>query len=472
MLAAIAAAYAGVSIALNLHVGLFYDEGVYLSQFAHGVPAAGFSAGRAWGVPLLVAPVDVFTASLIPIRVYLGITAGLGLFLAYLPWLKLRPGGVVPLAAFCFASLWLALFYGGTALPSLYAAFGAVAAVGLFALALRDRGGLALVGLAASFAFLSLMRPTDSVWIALPLVAALVVVRDWRRLAPLVAIAVGLAIGWGEWLIEAFIRFDGPFSRLHDAQAASATNSGVHVIFGNQLRALDGPLICSTSSDCGHYPPAGIAFFAGALIMAGVGIYATRRVPAGRHLGLAGLAAAVIGGSYAFFLVSLTVPRYLLPFYALLSLPAAEGLAYVARRRHGSIVMWRAGTAAAVIAAYVVVQARYLDPELDAAKAQRALYEPLAQAATRQLRLHSPCLVWATQGTQIAYAARCEAGTLGEFQSPQPPPDLLAARDAGKSVAVVAQRASLPWHELRDWHRVRLRGIPAREHWFAFAPPG
>src|SRR6266516_84391 len=91
---------------------LGWDEALYLSQFAPGVPALTMSAPRAPGTPLLTAPVAVFTASVAIIRVYLTLLSGLGVYLAYRPWLGLRGGRAVPLAALLFCGLWVSIFYG------------------------------------------------------------------------------------------------------------------------------------------------------------------------------------------------------------------------------------------------------------------------------------------------------------------------------------------------------------------------
>src|SRR5215475_15344817 len=62
LLAIIAGAYAAVQLLIiNLGMALDWDEVVYVSQFAHHGPAAPFSAPRARGVPLIVAPVVLLT---------------------------------------------------------------------------------------------------------------------------------------------------------------------------------------------------------------------------------------------------------------------------------------------------------------------------------------------------------------------------------------------------------------------------
>ncbi|MFD0660507.1 hypothetical protein [Thermocatellispora tengchongensis] len=193
-LAAVAICYSAVQLAFTTRIGLGWDESVYLSQVARGVPAAEFTASRARGVPLLVAPVAVFTPSVTAVRVYLGLLSGAGLYLAYRPWLRLRPGPVVPVAAALFAGLWLSLFYANEVMPNMWVAYCAVAGVALACLAGGRRPLRPVAGLVAVFAAASLLRPSDATWLALPL---LVYAAVTRRLLVAGCVAAGLAIGWG-----------------------------------------------------------------------------------------------------------------------------------------------------------------------------------------------------------------------------------------------------------------------------------
>lgn len=77
-LAVVAACYTLIQLVFLTKVGLGWDESVYASQVAHGVPPSDFSAPRARGVPLLLAPVAIFTASATALRVYLALLSGAG----------------------------------------------------------------------------------------------------------------------------------------------------------------------------------------------------------------------------------------------------------------------------------------------------------------------------------------------------------------------------------------------------------
>ena len=120
-------------------LGLGWDEVVYVSQYDPRNPAAFFSAPRSRGVSLLAAPVVLVTDSVVALRVWLAAAAAVAMGAAFWPWLRLYPrSGVVPLAAFGYASLWVSLFYAAAAMPNHYTAMAAVGAVGWFLVAVRE----------------------------------------------------------------------------------------------------------------------------------------------------------------------------------------------------------------------------------------------------------------------------------------------------------------------------------------------
>src|SRR5579875_2729301 len=87
VLAAVCALHAiAPFVLMGSRLGLGADETVYLTQISRHIPPGYFSAPRARGLPILVAPITTWTASLFAIRLYLGILSGLGLYLAYCPW--------------------------------------------------------------------------------------------------------------------------------------------------------------------------------------------------------------------------------------------------------------------------------------------------------------------------------------------------------------------------------------------------
>jgi hypothetical protein len=213
----VAAAFTLAQLAfVTPRMGLSWDETVYVSQVSGHAPAALFDPARARGVPLLVAPVAAVTASVTALRCYLAVASGLALFVALLAWRGLRPAWLLALAGLTFAGLWTAQYYGPQAMPDLWVGLSALAAAGCFLHAARRldtgprrsaRGPLA--GLAAALASAALFRPGDAIFLAAPLLLAVLVVRAWRRWPLAAAVAAGLVAGSAEWVAEAYVRFGG-----------------------------------------------------------------------------------------------------------------------------------------------------------------------------------------------------------------------------------------------------------------------
>jgi len=202
---------------------LLWDEAIYASQFATGAHPLGMSPPRAWGMPLLLAPIDVLTTSTVAIRLYMSTLSGIGLFLAFRPWLRIGDAWIAPVAATVFATLWTTALYGAMGYPNLWLAFAIVAGIGYGVRALGDpTDRWALVGLVVAFVIASMLRPSDTTYLAVPLVLMLLVRRAWR---PLVATAAGIAVGWIAWAGEAFIRFGDPITRLRLTSASTRCHS-------------------------------------------------------------------------------------------------------------------------------------------------------------------------------------------------------------------------------------------------------
>jgi hypothetical protein len=194
---------------------------------------------------LLVAPVAALTGSIAELRVYLSLASGFGLTLALWTWRRLRPAWVLGLAGVMFGGLWVAQYYGPQAMPDVWSALGSLAAVGCFLTWTREDGHGVLVGLGASMAFVTLVRPGDAVYLAVPLLVAAIVV--WRRWQPAAVIVLALVAGGAEWVAEAYARFGGVAARLH-AAGAEQGGFGLHFALPDELRALNGPTLCRPAS--------------------------------------------------------------------------------------------------------------------------------------------------------------------------------------------------------------------------------
>lgn len=473
-------------VAVAPGMGLGWDEVVYVSQVDPRVPAAEFIAPRARGITLLVAPVVLVTSSTEALRVYLCVLSALGLYASFGVWLRVRPGPVVPVAALLFASTWLALFYGNEAMPNLWVAFGAVAATGFFLRCVRPEAGLGpAAGLALSVAAVALLRPPDSVWLVLPLALALAR-PGWRCRRAGVALVAGLAVGWADWIVEAYVRFGGLAARWHAAGAANET--GLHVSLLDHVRALDGPLLCRPPADCGPVVTPWLVWLIAVPVLALLGLYAARRhdrsptarrhdhpaevpcrdqpaatlrpsdprvpcgVPSLPGFVLAtgcGLAMAV---PYA-FLVGYAAPRFLLPAYALLALPVAHAVWSPGRRPA------LAGLVAAGVVAQVVLQGITLEKVVTGGLARRGDDVRVARALLA-MDVRPPCLVYGEHAVMIAYRMGCHGYPVLSWPQ-EAPAQVRGAPGTGTRVVAVDRGGPTPAPFLRPWEAA---GMPGRWH--------
>jgi hypothetical protein len=450
-LVAVGAAFTAAELLFVLpRMGLSWDESVYVSQVSGHVPAAWFDPPRARGVPLLVAPVAALTSSVVALRVYLSLACGLGLMLALWTWRRLRPAWVLGLAGVMFGGLWVAQYYGPQAMPDMWSALGGLAAVGCF---LRG-GSKALAGLAASVAFVTLVRPGDAVYLAAPLLAAAVIRRRWR---PAAAVAGGLLAGGAEWVIEASARFGGVAGRLR-AAGAEQGGFGLHFALSDELRALNGPTLCRPCTIGLRYPELDLWWFLLPALVT-LGVLAARWVapprpqgpgqpdagaPGMSPLGSA-LLPAVCGLCLAaqyLFMINYAAPRFLLPAYALLAIPAADGLAFLVTRTGADLRPAVTAVVTCFLVVQLVAQHLVLDHEAGGTVAFHDDYARIAaELAARGVR--PPCLIQGVQYIPIAYDAGCASAGA-------------AAQDV--AAAVIVQSGRRPPSYAKNWRGYQITG--------------
>ncbi|MFP3991388.1 hypothetical protein U9R90_28765 [Streptomyces sp. E11-3] len=453
-LVGVCAALVGLSlVAVPLSLALGWDEIVYASRFGPYGPQTEFSAPRSRGVPVLIAPVASWSGSVVLLRVWLTLLAGLALYLGFRPWLRVvRRPVVVPVAAGAYASLWVVLFYAGQAMPNHYTAMGAVAAVGCFVSPSRSWRTSAL--LAGALAAAALMRLNDAVTIAGPLLLAAVLVRRWRRPERIGAVVGGLLVGLLPWVVEAYLRFGGVLDRL---AVAEEVQGGMRPTFSlpEYLGSLDGPLLCRPcSTDWGAGPAWQVlAWWLVVLALAVVGVRAARRRrELVAELWLLVAVAASTAGVYL-FLVDYAAPRFLLPAYALLVLPAAHGALDLWERWRVRRAAWMVPLAlvlAAHLAAQLVVARAHAGIQAGARGDWTRIAEVLHEHGVRE-----PCLVKAnSSAVPIAHTAGCAGARM-----PEP----------GRPTALVLHDAEPPgW--ARDWERVPVPDTYGGP-WVVLLPP-
>ncbi len=436
MLWIVCGAFCLVSAALvPLTLPLGWDEIVYASRFAPYGPATPFSAPRTRGVPLLLAPVASWSDSTVLLRAWLVVLAGGALWLGFRPWLRVlhRPTAVW-VAAGMYGSLWITLFYAGSAMPNHYTAMGATAATGCL-LAPRPR----YVGVAVSLAVVCLMRPNDGAAIALPLLLATVLMPALRRQGHLwgrlSAVAAGVAGGVLPWIVEAQLRFGGVRHRLAEA---GEIQGGLRPVFslGAHLTALDGPLLCRPCAGDSVQSPV-VVWWVLLPLLAGLGLWEVRRAhrsPASLWLAVAVAVAA--SGPYL-FLVPYAAARFLLPVYALLSLPAALGVLAVLRRVRTNGSRPAAATLALIMLGHWGIQVAVAHTHAGIQQDARGDWDRIT-SVLRDHGVRPPCLIKGNASTvPIAHTAGCSSS---DMTGPERP-----------SALVLRERKPPRW--AHDWPR-------------------
>ncbi|MFE9999987.1 hypothetical protein [Streptomyces avermitilis] len=474
-LAAVAALFTLAQLSLvRPGMGLGWDETVYVSQISAHAPPAFFSAPRARGVSLLVAPITSWSSSTPLLRVYLALLSGLGLHLALRVWRGLFPARVLALAGALFASLWVTVFYGPQAMPNYWVAIGALICVGCFLRVRADRYGradryapadrydrAALGGVGAGAALMAWMRPTDAIWTALPLLALLACVRGRRRPALLTALAVGLVAGAGEWVVEAYVSYGGLGQRLSDASHIQG-GLGWNIAVGDQLRSLGGRALCRPCT--GAMPDVAVMawwFVLPLLAALGLAVAVRARRTAAT---LVPLACATTAAVPYLFLIGYAAPRFLLPAYALLAIPVADALVHlvIVPRR-----VWRPVAAALVtlvLAGHLAVQYEVLEKAVDRTTAAHRGWARTAGELHR-LGVRPPCLLTGSEAIPIAFYTGCSSAQTSGHNANATRAGIL--RTATRiPVAALAPANGSPPAYARDWpsHRygaVRIHVAPA-----------
>ncbi|MFJ9829670.1 hypothetical protein ACIRSU_35620 [Streptomyces sp. NPDC101160] len=439
-------------------IGLGWDETVYVSQVSGHAPAAFFSAPRARGVSLLVAPIATWSSSTALLRVYLAVLSGLGLHLALRVWRPLFPVKVLALGGALFSSLWVTLFYGPQAMPNYWVAIGALCGVGWFLRAQADRTlRTPLWGLAASAALVALMRPMDAVWVSLPLIVAPLVVRRWRHTWLLVALAAGLAAGAAEWIVEAYTGYGGLSRRLHDG---SLIQGGLHwnIAVDDQMRSQSGRILCRPCTGGMPNPVLFLWWLAlPALAAAGLAVAVRTRRAAVTALPLA--CAVTVAFPYL-FLIGYAAPRFLLPAYALMAIPVADGLVHLVRLPRGTGRTVAAGLAAVALVGHLAVQGAVLHQLVGRATGSHDNWARTA-AALHRAGVRPPCLLTG-EGTAaphipIAFYAACSSADT-DGHNANTTPEALSRTARRIPVAVLTSRTAPPPAYAHGWPLAHVDG--------------
>ncbi|MGX1567083.1 hypothetical protein [Streptomyces sp. NPDC055506] len=459
-LAAVAAVFTLAQLALVRPVlGLGWDEIVYVSQVTPDTPAAFFSAPRSRGVSLLVAPVASWSTSVPLLRVYLALLSGLGLYLALRAWRGLFPTRVLVVGGALFASLWVTLFYGPQAMPNYWVAIGALICAGCFLRARRERSArAALWGVAAGAALMAWMRPTDAVYVTVPLlVLALARLRGGRHRRLLLALLAGLAAGAVPWVIEAYVGHGGLGERLSEASRIQG-GLGWYFAVDDQLRSLGGRALCRPCTGPMPNPLVLIWWFV-LPVLAGLGLLVAARA---RRLGrtLVPLACATTAALPYLFMIGYAAPRFLTPAYALLAIPVADALWHLVRTPRGT---WRPVVATLValgLAGHLAAQLAVLNGAVSRNTENRRDWDRTADALHR-LGVRPPCLLTGHEAIPIGYYTGCSSGATSGNNENTTTGAILRTADQ-VPVAHIAPADGTPPRYARAWPVHRISDLDVR----------
>jgi hypothetical protein len=455
------------------HLGLGFDESVYVSQVSGHAPASFFSAPRARGISYLVAPVASLTTSTVALRCYLALLSGAGLLGALWVWRRFQPDRVLALAGLVFGGLWITLFYGPQAMPNLWVALGSLACTGFFlrSVAASQDGRAdrrALLGTALCLAAVVQLRPPDGFWLALPLVVSAVAVRSWRRPALLGAVVAGPAAGGAQWVTESFQRYGGVLARLHTSAQVEGGLSW-NLAFGDQLRTLGGRTLCRPCTVPWQDKVDSLWWFAVPVLVV-AGLYAARR--SGRLA--SALVPTLCGLSMSvpyLLLVDYAAPRFLLPAYALLSLPAAECLAWIAAGT-GRPRCRRIGTGLVVLglAGHLAVQDIVLTSTVARNEQAHTDFSRVA-ADLNGLGVTPPCLITGVNAIPIGFAAGCASGATGGNNANMTAQEITATARRHRVAVLVPEDRPVPSYA-RRWTSHPLSNVRQLGSYSVLVAPG
>ncbi|MFJ4920283.1 hypothetical protein [Streptomyces sp. NPDC088725] len=444
-------------------MGLGWDETVYVSQVSPHAPAAFFSAPRARGISLLVAPVTGLTDSVTVLRCYLAVATGGALYAGLWVWRRLLPGPVVALAGALFATLWITLFYGPQVMPNLAVALSALIATGCFLRAVREdangrTGTGSLTGMGCALAVAGLMRPTDALWLALPLAVAACAVRSWRRPVVLLVLAAGVALGAAQWVVEAYTAYGGLGARLHRASEIQG-GMGWHLAFGDQLRGLEGRSLCRPCDMPWRRPWSALWWFALPLLAAG-GVFTAMRT----RLRAVVIVPALTGLSLAvpyLLMIDYAAPRFLLATYALLLLPAAVCLHHLVTAASPALRRPVVPAVALLLLLHVGSQYVILHSLAERSRASRGSVGRIATELHR-LGVRPPCTVTGIEAVRIGFSAGCASRQIAGHDASISRAALLALAQR-QPVAVLVplgHRAPAYAHTWRSTPFPQVTGLP------------
>jgi len=313
----------------------------------------------------------------------------------------------------------------------------------------------------------ALIRPTDAAYVGLALGVSALCVRApiRRRVLSAGALLVGATAGAAQWMIEAVVRFGGLAARMKAAQAQDGSGGQLYFSAPAQAEVLGGRILCAPPcrEDVSIVYQLWWIALAVLVVLAVIGGARRKRLAVELIPTAAGLAMA----AQYMFTVELAAPRYLIPAYALLSIPAASGVLYllsVIRSRPWRIV---AGVVlGCLFVAHTIIQIHVIESRVVPGYIvgnNRVLFET---HKLKKLGVRPNCLILGQKGwnQNLAYALRCA-------NTPRDEASIRRLLDEG--VQVVWLRGSPPPPQYGpNWTRVTLPGLGSKRQiaYLSFKP--
>ncbi len=432
-----------------------WDEAIYVSQVTPDMDAMFLRAFRARGITYLIAPVTLAGGSMEHVRLFLVVLSSLAVGAVFAITIPLI-GLAAPVAAVLFSSSWLFVFNGSAVLPNLWAAILGLAMTALIARRLEGGGTRFIVLAAASLGGLAVVRPTEAavVFGAIGLCLLLSGRASWRLLSPL---GLGLLAGILPWFVEISVRFGGPIRGLEVAHTEH------HLGVGDAGANLSAYLAATDGRSSVDIPIAGVVWWSSLVVLT---VIAIARSSGSRRsiVVLCGAGALVLGAEYLVF-VSAVAPRFLLPAYAFVAVPAAVGLLSLLR---GGIV-WR-GTGVLVIlliGTWIVWQARVADRVGDEQREQLVNFREVG-VRLREMADGRPCAFMSPHGwPTIEFAAGCRGSALPRPRGPSEG-ELARLSAGGRRGFVILRAQPLPRSPLARIIPVPFEGRSRGRAWTWF----
>ncbi len=432
-----------------------WDESVYLSQVTPGMEGVYFNPWHARGITLIVAPATALGGSTSDVRLYLMVLSAIAIAATFGLWASLV-GVAAAIAAFLFSFSWLGLLLASQVEPNYWGAILCLATVGTrYEEARRWSDARPGAGVGASGR--NGAGPADR--------------RDGARrrggrIRPRVQEDVVARPrpaghrshrGWLPWVIEMSARFGGL------GGAFRAAGQGQHFeivpVADNVLRHL----LYTDGNDAGTRIP-GAIWWGLLIVMAAVAIGRGMTKSDRAAARLASLAALALASEYLLFVPALT-PRFLLPAYALASVPFGIGLASSLRRRGISRVL--GVLVLTLMIPWTIWQGTVTARRAPGVNVGSALSLRVG-LLIRRLAEGRPCYVL-TQRTypQITYTARCSGAKAGrELPSTE---ELRALAKRGQEVFVVLGKEAPDASLLSSIEPVHVLGT--NRGWYVYPLP-